>query len=82
MNDDFEDEDGPSMDHKLVVRLQGELPYQKRAQPYADMDEAVMDEQPLMGLVMSYGLDAPDMIPAGGMTFYKVRPIALKAARE
>lgn len=79
---DWDEDDGPTMDHAKAVRVQGALPYATRAQPYPLMDEAVMEEQGLLALAMGYGLDAPERIPAGSMQFYKLRPIMTVVARD
>lgn len=80
--EDWDEDDGPSMDHRKAVKTQGALVYQRAGQPFHVMDDAVMDDQPLIGQLMGYAMDAPEVIPAGGMAFHRLRPIMLTNPRD
>lgn len=80
--EDWDEDDGPSMDHRKAVRTQGSLLYLRAGHPIHAMDDAVMDDQPLLGQLMGYAMDAPEVIPAGGMAFHRLRPIMLTNPRE
>ena len=80
--EDWDEDDGPTMDHRKAVETQGALVYRRQAIALHAMDEAVVDDQPLIGLAMGYAMDAPETIPAGGMGFHKLRPIMLSVTRD